>query len=450
MFSLRCWLSLVLALVCFCSSVPAQSPVVASAEAPTAVPTELYDYVGLEDDSFEWKLTQTEPLPGGAGKLHLVEFTSQTWQGIPWKHVLAIFEPAEIKHPEHALLYITGGSHDSKLRDRDMKAGAKMAVQGGFCVGYLLQVPNQPLLGDRVEDDLITETFLRYLKTKDAKWPLLFPMVKSAVRAMDVITEVSDQKWNGKVNKFVVTGASKRGWTTWLTGAADPRVAGIAPIVIDMLNMQPQMKHQIDIWGDYSIQIHDYTSKGLVEVMQEHPEIPLYRWVDPYTYREKLTMPKLLINGTNDPYWVVDALNIYWDDLKGEKHILYVPNAGHGLQGGAHLAVETIIAFVGHVAEGKPLPNLEWEFDQSGDVVEITITSDVRPVKVNLWTAQSGSNDFRESQWSATEVSGSEGTFRTKYQVPANQATVLYAEAVYENGDHQYGLCTQVHRAAKK
>ena len=446
---LRCWLSVVLAFVCIGSLSLAQSPAVATV-APPEVPTELFDYVAVEDESFTWKLTETQPLPGDVGKLHLVEFTSQTWQDIPWKHVLAIFEPAKIKHPEHALLYITGGSHDSKLRERDMKAGATMAVQGGFCVGYLLQVPNQPLLEDRVEDDLITETFLRYLKTKDAKWPLLFPMVKSAVRAMDVITEVSAQKWNGKVHKFVVTGASKRGWTTWLTGATDPRVAGIAPIVIDMLNMQPQMKHQIDIWGDYSVQIHDYTSKGLVKVMQEHPEIPLYRWVDPYTYREKLTMPKLLINGTNDPYWVVDALNIYWDDLKGEKHILYVPNAGHGLQGGVHLAIETIIAFVGHVAEGKPLPELQWEFDQSGDVVEITITSDVRPVKVNLWTAQSGSNDFRESKWTATDVSGAKGIYRTKYQVPADQATVLYAEAVYENNGHQFGLCTQVHRAAKK
>ena len=34
--------------------------------------------------------------------------------------------------------------------------------------------------------------------------------------------------------------------------------------------------------------------------------------VDPYQYREKLNQPKLVILGTNDPYWPVDALNLYW------------------------------------------------------------------------------------------------------------------------------------------
>ena len=35
-----------------------------------------------------------------------------------------------------------------------------------------------------------------------------------------------------------MTGASKRGWTTWTIGAVDKRVKAMAPLVLDCLNMR--------------------------------------------------------------------------------------------------------------------------------------------------------------------------------------------------------------------
>jgi PhoPQ-activated pathogenicity-related protein len=83
----------------------------------------------------------------------------------------------------------------------------------------------------------------------------------------------------------VVTGASKRGWTTWLTGASDKRVEAIAPMVIDVLNMPVSLDYQIKSWGDYSIQIEDYVKLGIPQSTGSADGQAITAMIDPYSYR---------------------------------------------------------------------------------------------------------------------------------------------------------------------
>ena len=225
----------------------------------------------------------------------------------------------------------------------------------------------------------------------------------------------------------------------------DKRVAGIAPIVIDTLNMRPQMKHQMETWGAYSEQIADYTSKGLVDVMDKNPELPLWKWVDPYTYRSELKLPKLLINGTNDRYWVIDALNLYWDDLVGPKHVFYVPNAGHGLDGGKEAALTTLAVFAQNVAMDQPMPALTWLHDDDGNQLRLSVRSDPAPKAVKLWVARSDDKDFRPDRWNATEISkNGDGAYVGQVEKPATGHVAFFGEATYEFGPVEYGLSTQI------
>jgi PhoPQ-activated pathogenicity-related protein len=431
-------LSLLVAVAVCCQHAAAKDPPAAD------IPTELEDYVSAPDKSYGYKLIETQELDDC--RIHKLELTSQTWQGIPWKHALYAYVPHECNHTSTVLLFITGGKIGGLPSEQDMATGCKLAKLASLPVAFLHQVPNQPLLGDRVEDDLISETFLRYLETRDATWPLLFPMVKSATSAMTAIQEFAEKQYSVPVEQFVVTGGSKRGWTTWLTAAADDRVAAIAPIVIDTLNFRPQMKHQIDTWGEYSEQIADYTTKGLVDVMNKKPEIPLWRWVDPYTYRSKLSLPKLIINGTNDRYWTVDATSLYWNDLVGEKHLRYVPNAGHGLDDGREGALVTLAAFTRLVAEGRSLPKLEWNYEDAGGKLQLTIKSTPAPKSVRLWTANSGTRDFREAPWKATELEPVGGNGGGEYvgtvDKPKTGYVAAFGEATYKDGPIEYNLST--------
>ncbi|MBS0203791.1 MAG: phenylacetic acid degradation protein [Planctomycetes bacterium] len=409
------------------------------------VPRALHDFVSRNDGGFGWKLIDKQD--AGGAITYEVDLTSQIWQDITWKHDLLVFQPARLTHPDHVLMYIGGGSNKGKPKADDRVLGATLAALSGTRVAILFQVPNQPLLGGRFEDDLITDTFLFHLATKDDRWPLLFPMVKSAVRAMDCIEQLGKQEWKTDVKGFVVSGASKRGWTTWLTGAVDGRVQGIAPIVIDTLNMPRQMDYQVETWGKYSEQIDDYERKGLIKRLKDDAEIePLWRWVDPYTYRHQLTLPKLIINGTNDRYWTVDALNNYWDDLVGTKYIRYVPNAGHNLKGGREGALATLSAFTQHVAAGKPFPVIEWKHDTDNGHLRLTIHSKVRPMAVKLWTAESESKDFRESEWKSEPLKAVDDRYVGEIPAPVGKHAALFGELEFTFDNLNYSLSTQLRR----
>jgi PhoPQ-activated pathogenicity-related protein len=405
------------------------------------VPTALFDYVSKPDPSYSWKITGTQDR--GAERLIQVALTSQTWHGIVWKHALEIHEPKQLANPRHVLLVITGGKNGAASSAAALLDGEHMAARCGARLAVLHQVPNQPLLGNHSEDDLITETWLRYLESGDPTWPLLFPMVKSAMRSMDAVEAIVRQNGQPQIAGFVVTGASKRGWTTWLSAAADRRVIGIAPQVIDVLNFKPQMKHQLETWGKFSEQIADYTRKRLVKPDGESPrEVALRTMMDPFTYRAEFRLPKLIINGTNDRYWAVDATTFYWDDLPGEKFALKIPNVGHGL-GGGDLPGNTLAVFFRHVVEKSPLPKLEWSQGLRDGRLSMTVRSSVAPKAARVWYALSQSKDFRDSKWQNFSFQEENGVFTASRDKP-NEHVAFFGELAFESHGLPYSLTTLV------
>jgi PhoPQ-activated pathogenicity-related protein len=359
--------------------------------------TPLDDYVKLPDSSYSWKRTEQKSVDHGTA-YHL-ELISQTWRGQFWSHHLQVFRPETVRNPGIALLYITADGEGQN----ELKSIVPVARRAGAVVAVLTKVPNQPLYDGRKEDALIAYTFDQYLRTGDETWPLLFPMVKSAVRAMDTIQAFAQQELGQTIERFGVTGASKRGWTTWLTGATDPRVKAIAPMVIDMLNMKAQLHWAETVYGHQSEQIHDYTELNLHQKLDDPPMQRLRSWVDPYAYRDRYTMPKLLLLGTNDPYWTVDSLHLYWDDLPEPKLVFQTPNAGHDLAGGKE-AVKTLSAWFQFIADGQPLPRVDWKVQIQEQNATLAVNVDRPATHIRLWTADSVDRDFRDDKWTSREL----------------------------------------------
>lgn len=403
----------------------------------TAGPLE--EYVARPDASFAWQVREKQVMEGL--EVTTIDLTSQTWRGGRWTHTLYIARPRELRNPGTALLEITHA-----VGKKSLPAVKLLAERSGSLVAVVTDVPNQPLYGSRCEDALIAYTFDQYLKTGDETWPLLLPMTKSAVRAMDAVQAWALADQRQKVERFVVSGASKRGWTTWLAGAVDKRVCGIAPMVIDMLNMKAQTQWSQRVYGNQSEKINDYTDLGLVEKMDLPEMVRLRGIVDPFSYRAAFTMPKLLLLGTNDPYWTVDALRHYWDALPAPKLVYQSPNAGHGA-GGTPDAVQTLAAFLQMMADRQAPPQMTWRL--KGDRgASVTVSADRPAKRALLWTAHSSTRDFRQAKWSnrslALEAKGTRAS--AAVATPTNGFTAFMAEMTFAtaSGKDSYRLSTQV------
>jgi PhoPQ-activated pathogenicity-related protein len=136
---------------------------------------------------------------------------------------------------------------------------------------------------------------------------------------------------------------------------------------------------------------------------------------------------------------------LYWDGLVGDKHVLYVPNAGHGLDDGKEKALTTIAVFAQHIAMQKPLPETSWKHDDDGDKMRLVLHSQPTPKEVRLWKAHSEDKDFRPDHWDASPVAAeADGSYVARVEKPASGHVAFFMEATYEFGPVEYNLSTQI------
>ncbi len=406
--------------------------------------TALDNYVAQPDPNYSYKLVNT--VHGDGATAYVLEMTSQKWltehevDRPIWKHWVTIIKPSEVTS-KTGLLFITGGANGRPAPQSPDQNLIQLAKGTKSVVTELKMVPNQALVfaGEtrgRSEDSLIAYTWDKYLRTGDEKWPARLPMTKSAVRAMDTVTAFCASDEGGKitVDKFVVAGASKRGWTTWTTGAVDKRVVAIVPIVIDMLNVVPSFKHHFDAYGFWAPAVGDYEHMGIMDWQDTKQYAALMKIEEPFEYRDRLTMPKLLINSAGDQFFLPDSSQFYWKDLPGPKYLRYVPNSDHSLKNTDALA--SLLSFHDAIIHNKQMPAFTWDLSQPG---VIRVETKTKPGKVKLWRAVNpNARDFRLESIGPAYVEQelqpeSEGKYVGKVEKPEKGWAAGFVELTFDN-----------------
>jgi len=365
---------------------------------------ELKNFMAKKETAYKWSKISEKSTD--AANFYNISLTSLTFEGVDWTHNVNVIIPKNMKVTNTALILNSQGDNSG-----DISKVIDLIANTIQCP--IIVIWNVPNSSDKSADANIASTFAKALEKKDYNLCLNLPMAKSVIKAMDFMDEFAPTV-NLKIDKYVIFGGSKNGWTSWLAAASgDKRIAGIAPLVFDFLDFQKQLDMQKEYYGDSSSKIIDYTSIGLESLVKTKDGKKLLSVVDPYYYIKDIKIPKLILNATNDSYWTINSANLYWKDLVGEKYILYMPNQDHNTKRGGDSinpmdllpVFGTIKAFVYKCAADTELANMNWEYKKSKGKVVLNIDlKDNKLAKVNgvttspsasVFIARNSTKDFR-------------------------------------------------------
>lgn len=413
-------------------------------------PGPLEAYVSAPDDSYEWSV-RDEGETNGTPFVELA-LTSQTWHDIVWRHPLKILRPKKLRDASRVLFLTAGGIQQESLSQplpdrsafllRRAKLYAELAEIVGTPMAILEYVPQQPLFDGMMSSELIEHTFNQYLTTRDSSWPLPLPMVKSVVRGMDAVEEYFATT-DSEISKFTLTGGNLGAWANWLTAAIDPRVECLAAMDFDDLNLEKRTRLQIATWGKYHREVEAFSTLDWQSWISTDEGRALRGIVDPFHYLDRVKQPKILMLATNRRDSTLDALNLFWEDMQGEKSVSYVPNQGKSDRDMAR-SFGMIVAIQRHATGEWTLPQLTWDYETDADAVKLSISSDKKPETVTRWLATSETRDFRRSKWQSDNLPADSAGWNTKLEYPAKGYAAMFGEAVYLDGKHRYFFSTTV------
>jgi len=282
-----------------------------------------------------------------------------------------------------------------------------------FCLGtktvavHLSGIPNEPITfagqnQSLSEDGLIAYTWSHFLKNPDQPyWLAQLPMTKAVVRAMDTIQTFIKGLFIPtvpEISNFVISGGSKRGWITWTTAVVDKRVVAIAPIVIPILNIVPNLNEQWRDYGEWSFALDDYIRWGV----PQHLNTPVFKQmaaiIDPYSYLSRLTMPKYIICSTGDEFFLPDGTRWFYSDLLGSNYLRMVTNAEHTLTPQQPDVAMSVAAWYNLIVMGVPRPRVSWIVVRSNTTASIVAQVDPKnpPTSIYMWYAQTLSSTMRD------------------------------------------------------
>lgn len=264
-------------------------------------------------------------------------FNSHEFNGSMIKIHAVILKPPGEGLPAVLFLHGTGGSHVQLL-----PYGRELASRG-----YVVMLMDSPGCGNSSGPTSSPENTVDF-----SAGPYSAYYYHNVIAARRAITALSELPYVDP-DAVAVSGVSMGGVATYLVAATDERVKAAIPVVasgyFDEIVMEGSLANFI---VPTEVTLNDQAGMDLI------------RYFDCRAYAEQLSIPTLLLIGTHDEFFFIEAVNKTYSIIPCEKAINLAPNTGHAMPDDRWL-VSSII-WLDHYLKGSnetlpsmPVPNAE-------------------------------------------------------------------------------------------
>ncbi|WP_253306972.1 PhoPQ-activated protein PqaA family protein [unidentified bacterial endosymbiont] len=414
----HCKLMISLALLYFCNAgrvacSPATTQNLSHQAADQPVLWDYYEH--LQRQPLQYQPLETEQTSQGEQAHYTL--ISQQWspRGLvkpaTWEHQVTLYRPTGAVG-KTALLVVNNGRNTSKAdghrSDYDNQQLIALAHKTATVVVSVDKVPNQPLIYNndnipRFEDSSIARSWRLFLDNPQpgAEFPLHLPMVGAIVKAMD-LAETELRALGVTIEGFIVTGASKRGWATWLTALVDQRIQAIVPFAIELLDLAAVIEHtQHTLGGYFPIAWQPYAQEAIIQDRCSPAFNALMAIVDPVRYLQsplaaRLAIPKYVISASGDDFFMPDNVQFGLSKLPGVTTLRVVPNSNH--YGIKRVTLQALTSFIQRQQTGRALPTLSLVKQGNDKEPQYRLQLSEAPSQLRLWRALNPQlRDFRKS-----------------------------------------------------
>ncbi|UUC91520.1 PhoPQ-activated protein PqaA family protein [Comamonas sp. C11] len=418
------------------------------ARAGDAGPAKYFDMREILDEStLNTEIAKDRVVPSSARpgkKVRVIElnFTSQNWKGMVWKHPARIYVPDGYKGGGNAGIIGTARSFfedpasvqltipGTQLRTEEQYAEAT-AIDLGLPI-MIFSNPAENYMG-MDESDLTGYSLKKVFETGDFSWYGYIAITKGYLRAITLMHSLHGVQ----TERAVIMGCSKRGMAVSLATGVDPdRVAGIMSTCYTGGNFLYGIARQFAEFGpDVRGPDQERTGPGfqpaekLLGMLNNPVGLQLIAQFDPYMWRNKIKARYLVGMGTNDEFFALGAPNSMLKEMSGDRAFLAIDNQRHSWVSQKYLAAWRM--WLAHTFLQRKIAKIDAKgvIDADRLVVSAQVGLEAQPMAVRLFYAyKKTTEDWRAAQWQSTAMTPRKDGYSAHLQRKKGQSLGYYVE----------------------